>query len=345
MRTLALLIVTLSLAGAGSARQAVPSHASAPAARPPAREVARVNGVVLTSDRLDASVNAMIPLESFHRTVNPQKLREFRDKALARLIDEELQYQAGVRLGVTVADADVAAGLALAKRRYTSAQAFDAALRRAGVSIEEVRREIRRSLIITKTHDRLVTSQCQVSRDEARRFFTANPDRFVMPEQLRIQAITIGVEPSSSAKQWSDARARAEDVLRQVKAGAPFRDLARKYSTDPSRESGGDMGLVHRGSLNDDFERATHDLKAGQVSGVVQTLFGFHIVRVADVQPPQKKTFAEVGEGIRKDLTKMRCDGMSEAWTAKLRARATIVVASPTPAVEPQAAGARDGRS
>jgi peptidyl-prolyl cis-trans isomerase C len=306
--------------------QAVASHATTVRPRSPVREVARVNGVSLTSDRLDASVNATIPMESFHRTVSAAKLREFREKALQRLIDEELQYQAGVRFGVPVTEGEVSMGVALARSRYPSAQAFEATLRRSGISIEDVRREIRRGLIIRKAHDRFVTSQCQVSRDEAERFFAANPERFVVPEQLRIQAITIGVEPSSSPRQWSDARARAEDVLRQINAGASFEDMARRHSTDPSRDKGGDMGFVHRGSLNDDFEKATRDLKPGQVSGVVQTLFGYHIVRVAESLPPVKKTFAEVGEGIRKDLTKKRCDEVGNAWSARLRSRAAVVV-------------------
>jgi peptidyl-prolyl cis-trans isomerase C len=327
MRATTVLIIALGLGPAAAAPQPVASHARSVAPRPAPRVVARVNGVPLMSDRLDASVNATIPLESFHRTVNAEKLREFRARALRQLIDEELQYQAGVRLGVAVADAEVATGVALARSRYRSPQAFEAALQRAGISLADVRREIRRALVIRKARDRFVTAQCQVDRDEARRFFTANPERFVVPEQLRIQAITIGVDPSSSAKQWQDARGRADDVLRRLQAGAPFQDLARAYSTDPSRDRGGDMGFVHRGSLNDDFEKATRDLKAGQASGVVQSLFGYHIVRVAEVRPPVKKTFAEVGAALRTDLTKKRCDETAEAWLVRLRARAAIVVA------------------
>jgi len=340
-----LALVAVSVAGPDAARQQpVASHAAAVPPRPAAHEVARVNGVALMSDRLDGAVNTMIPLESFHRTVNAQKLREYRDKALARLIDEELQYQAGARFGVRPADAEVASGVARVRERYPSAQAFDAALRRAGITIEDVRREIRRSLIAGKAYDRFVTAQCQVSRDEAQRFFAANVERFVVPEQLHIQAITIGVDPSSTPRQWSEARARAEDVLRQVKAGGSFEDLARRHSTDPSRESGGDMGLVHRGSLNEEFEKATRDLKTGEVSGVVQTLFGFHIVRVAATVPPVRKTFAQVGEGIRRDLTKKRCDQASEAWMARLRAGASIVISDATPIVEPKAGHSRDRR-
>ena len=70
--------------------------------------------------------------------------------------------------------------------------------------------------------------------------------------------------------------------------------MARTHSTDKTRESGGDMGFVHRGSLTDEFEQALRDLKPGGVSPVIQTLYGFHIVRVASIRPPEQKALPEV---------------------------------------------------
>ena len=306
------------------------SLAAVPAVAGPAvREVARVNGVPLTSTRLEAAVNALIPIESFHRDVSPEKMAALRQKALQNIVDQELQYQDGVRLGLTVTDLEVNAALAQAQQKYKSPQAFAQALGSATLTVADARREIRRPLTIEKARDRAVASKCQVSRDEAASFFQSNPERFVMPEQLHVYAITIGVDPSSSAKQWADAKSRAEDVLRQLRAGAPFEEMARKYSTDPSRTTGGDMGFVHRGSLSDDFEKATRDVRVGRVSDVIESLYGFHIVRVTEIRPPLKKTFAEVGAEIQEDLTAKRCAEMHDAWLARLRAGATIVFAGP----------------
>jgi len=86
------------------------------------------------------------------------------------------------------------------------------------------------------------------------------------------------------------------------------------------------MGLVHRGSLADEFEAALAELKPGGLSPVIQTLYGYHIVRVAAIQPPAQKALREVAAAIQKDLTNKRCAETETAWTARLRASATIVL-------------------
>jgi parvulin-like peptidyl-prolyl isomerase len=323
---LALLLVLADLPPTAAGQQAIASHATSGSPRPPAVEVVRVNGVALTSDRLDVVLNALIPQESFHRTVSEPQMADLRRKALQILVDEELQYQSGVRRGVSVTAADVDAGLARATVKYPNRTAFIDALRRSGATLADVRREIRRTLTIEKSRAQAVAAKCRATRADAARFFAANPERFVLPEQLHVYAITIGVDPGASREEWEAAKARAEDVLRQVQAGAAFEEMARKYSTDPTKTKGGDMGLVHRGSFSEEFEQATRAMRPGDVNGVIQTIYGFHIVRLAEILLPRKKTFAEVSSDIRRDLTSTRCAEMRNAWTAQLRAAATIAM-------------------
>ena len=326
MRTLALLVVVLAAAPAAARQGAAASHATTAPRREPPREVACVNGTRLMSDRLDAAVNALIPQESFHGRVSPETLAALRQQALDGLVDDELQYQDGLRRGVVVRSGDVEKALARAAARYPGRQAFLDALRRAGATLADARREIRRSFVIEKVRARAVLAKCGVTRPDALSYFTSNTDRFVVPEQLHVYAITISVDPGGSGQEWADARSRAEEVLRQVRSGAPFEEMARTYSTDPSRTSGGDMGLVHRGSLTPEFEAATQDLEPGQVSGVVQTIYGYHIVRVSDILPPRQQTFEEAAADIQKDLGAKRCVEMSDAWLGRLRAAAAIRV-------------------
>jgi peptidyl-prolyl cis-trans isomerase C len=325
MKVPAALAVTLAVVPALVAgQQPVPSHASA---RPPAREVVRVNDVPLMSDRLDVAVNALIPMESFHRNVSAATLASLRKKALDTLVDEELAYQDGVRHAIKVSDAEVNAEIARVTGRYQTRQALDQALRRAGASRADLRREIRRSLTIRKAYAHAVTSRCQVTRAEAAVYFKANPDRFVEPERVHLFTITVGVDPTSGAQKWTEARARAEDVRRQITDGAPFEDMARKYSTDSSAKKGGDMGFVHRGSLAETFEKVASQLQPGQVSEIVETLYGYHIVRVSEIRAPQRKSFAEVGSKLRGELATQRCTELGDRWRSTLRAGATVVPA------------------
>jgi peptidyl-prolyl cis-trans isomerase C len=324
MRTLVLLPTLLAFVHTAAAGQLMASH---PPTRSQAHEVARVNGVPITSDRLDVALRGLIPMESFHRNVSVETVNQLRQKALDGLVDEELRYQDGVRRGLTPSDAEIEAGVARVVEGYKSRDDFEQARRRSGASMSEIRQEIRRAVVIKKAYEREIASRCQVGADEAARFYAENPDRFVMPEQLHVYAITIGVDPGSPVGQWTEARGRAEDVLRQIRGGASFEDMARKYSTDQkSREKGGDQGLVHRGSLTDAFEEASRDMKPGDVSGVVQTLYGYHIVKVASIRPPERKTLSDVSALIQKDLSTKRCAEMNSEWIARLRAGATIVL-------------------
>jgi len=342
MRTCVCAVVLLSFApcpadarlSEGSARErgpvvagqrAVPSHAVAPHSRPAPYVVARVNGVPLLSDRLDAAVNRLLPFESFHRTVKPEKIAAVRAKALQGLVDEELQYQDGMRIGIRATVIEIEAAVAQARKRFPDQQAFDRRLQASGATMADLRREIQRSIVVGKTVQHVVTANCEVGTDDARGYFDSHPERFVLPEQLHVFAITIGVDPSARPAAWADARTRLESVRRRLQDGASFDELARAYSTDASRASGGDMGFVHRGSLNDEFEQALRSVKPGQVSEIVKTLYGFHLVRLAEVRPPRKKTFAEAGVELRRNLTTERCDGMQRAWIARLRAGAGIV--------------------
>jgi len=309
------------------AQQPMASHGTPGGPAPKLTVVARVNTVPITSDRLDVALGRRLPLESFHRNVSAEAVQRLRQQSLDELIAEELWYQEGLRLRLTPSDAEVNAGVSRVIAGYKSRDAFDQARRRSGASMSAVLQEIRRALVIRNAYDRAVDSQCQASAGEAAAFFAANPDQFIVPERLHVHVITIGVEPGAPAKQWAEAKARAEDVARQIREGARFADMARKYSTDPAKDAGGDMGLVHRGSLADEIEQAARGLKPGAVSPVVQTLYGFHLVRVTAVQPPERSTFSAVAAGIQKDLTRKRCAEMDAAWTARLRAAASVELA------------------
>lgn len=330
MRMTAILIALVPLATAPAAQAPMPSHGRSTAAAPSgAREMARVNGVPVTGDRVAAALSTLIPQESFHRNVSEERMAALRSQALAAVIDEELQYQDGIRRGLTAADADVQAAWKQTVARYGGPTAFAEALRKAGIDRTAVRREIERQLVLEKSYATAVLNRCAVTREDAARFFRENPDRFVEPEQLHVFAVTIAVDPSSNAAQWRDAKTRAEQARRALDAGAPFADVARTYSTDASRDKGGDLGFVHRGSLASPFEDIVKALPAGRPSDVVESIYGYHVVLVSEVRPPRRKTFEQVSSTLVKDLAARRCGERRTSWIASLRAAARIETLEP----------------
>lgn len=327
MNRVVLLVLTVAVAAPAGAQRLVPSH---PPTRPTPVPVARINSVPLMSDRVELQLQGLIPRTSFHRNVKPERMVELRTQALELAIDEELQYQEGVRLGIVVTAAEIDAGLARARKRYPSRAAFDSARTNAGVTLKELRANIRRALIVQKLRERAVASKCGVTDVEARRFFRENPKRFVTPERLHLYVITIGVDPSSPREAWQAARAKAEGLRREIEGGAKFEDVARRESTDESRASGGDLGVVHRGRLTEEFEKAVQALQPGQMTPVISSLRGFHLLRLTEILPPEAKAYRDVRKQLLKDLTEKRCEERNEAWRQSLRAKATIEILQPS---------------
>ena len=289
-------------------------------------EVARVNGAVIMSDRLETAVAALIPRESFHRNVSAEKQAALREQALQSLVDDELEFQEGVRQAVTVSDGELRAAWDDAASRYGGQRGFDSALRRSGVSEQDARAELRRMAVIRKIYDREVTAKCGVNREQAQQFFDAHPERFVEPEQLHIQAITVRVDPSSGADEWAAARARAEDARRKLDAGSAFEDVVTQYATDDNKTMHGDLGFVHRGSLTAQFEEVAKDLPLRQPSNVIATLYGYHIIRVLEIRPAEPKSFEQIRATLQADLTAASCAERKDAWITELRAKAHVAI-------------------
>ncbi|HKB09033.1 MAG TPA: peptidylprolyl isomerase [Vicinamibacterales bacterium] len=303
----------------------VPSHQSGRAAA--ADVVALVNGAAIRAGDVEAAMNTIVPMTAYHQSLKPEKLASVRTQAIDGLIDEELRYQEAVRLKIHVPDADVDLAFARAKKSYHDEQEFERLRKASGATVAQIRASILRALMIQRVYEQAVGGRCRVSEAEAGAFYRDNTARFLMPEQLKVSLITVGVDPSAPADDWEKARQKARDVSQRLAGGASFEALARESSTDESKSKGGDLGFVHRGQLAEDFERALRQLTPGHISPVIQTIYGFHLLRLADVRPPVQKTFADVKTTIVRDLTETRCAQQAADWSKGLRARAHIVIA------------------
>lgn len=321
------MLILMALPAA--AQKPVPSHAPTRPIAAVAAVVARVNGVPIGSAELQAAMDARLPLTSYHQNVSPEKLAAMRREALDSLIDEELQHQEALRVGVQVTPQEVEAALQRARTAYRGGpEAFDRARQASGATMAQLRSSMLRGLMIKKVYEQAVGAGCRVSEADASAYYRRNRERFVQPEQMRPYMITIGVDPSASPGQWKRARQDAQDLARRLAAGESFEQLARAHSSDPSKVKGGDLGFVHRGRLIEELESALATMKPGQMSGVIQTIYGFHIVRLAEIRPATQKSFAEMKEQLVRDLTEKRCTEARDRWSKRLRHAADIQEAS-----------------
>jgi peptidyl-prolyl cis-trans isomerase D len=158
------------------------------------------------------------------------------------------------------------------------------------------KRKVKYAVVDTAKADASV----QVTPDELRSYYDQYRDQYRTPEQVKVSHILIKT-PTPSAdgkvddKALAEARQRAEDILKQVKAGGNFDELAKKYSEDPgSAKQGGSIGWIGKGQTVPEFEKVAFSLPKGQISDLVKSSFGFHIIRVDDKQDAHTKTLDEV---------------------------------------------------
>ena len=121
---------------------------------------------------------------------------------------------------------------------------------------------------------------------------------------------------------------QAQEVIDRINAGEDMADVAWKHSMGPYRVKGGDMGLVHRGRLHPDLEKEAFELEPGKLSGIIETIYGYHIVRVEEVKAAEQLELKDVYDSIKMDLTKKNAKQIREDLVAKLRAQARITTYS-----------------
>jgi peptidyl-prolyl cis-trans isomerase D len=167
-----------------------------------------------------------------------------------------------------------------------------------------------------------------VTDQELQSYYDQHRDEFHVPEQVKVTHILIKTPlPAPGAKEdgkaIADARTKAEDVLKQVKAGGDFAKLAEKYSDDPgSAKSGGELGWIGRGRTVPEFEKAAFSLGKGQTSDLIKSSYGFHIIRVEDKQEAHLKSLAEVKNEIEEKVKQQKTAQATEAAANALLSQA-----------------------
>jgi peptidyl-prolyl cis-trans isomerase D len=176
------------------------------------------------------------------------------------------------------------------------------------------RRKIKYAVIDTNK----IQGGVQVTHEELQAYYNQHRDQYRVPEQAKVSHILIktplaGPDGKVDEKGVSEAQRRAQDLLKQLKGGAKFEDLAKKYSEDPgSAKEGGSLGWIGKGRTVPEFEKAAFSLPKGQISDLVKSSYGFHIIRVDDRQDAHMKTLDEVKDQIEPVLKQQKTQEIAQ---------------------------------
>ena len=287
------------------------AHAQAPSkpaakAPPPARTPGgeRVDGVAAVVDNdvvLQSEVDEQLFLFLQQQQGQPDSMQvvQLRKDILDKLIDDRIIVGEAKRQNLTASEAEieknVADAIADTKKRLGSDDAFAAELRREGMSEDDLKKRYRDEVqkqLLANALLRKQLGKLEVTQADAEKYFTDNPDKFPKrPSAIKAQVIQIPIEPDSLEK--AAVKKRAAETLARIKKGEPFSRLAQTLSEDPgTAQSGGDLGWFKKGSLDSTFEVAAFKVPAGQVSGIVETPFGYHLIKVEETDPAKGEIHA-----------------------------------------------------
>jgi peptidyl-prolyl cis-trans isomerase C len=287
--------------------------------------LARVNGEAIERWEFD---NAVKRIEArAGGPVPPEKRDEVLRGVLDQLVAYHLLAQESRARKIAVADQDGEARLAEIRKSFPSEDAFKQGIAAQGLTPEHLRDQARTSLEVAKVIDVEVTPKVTVQDAEVSTFYQQNVERFKQGDSVHASHILFGVPQDATAEQKNEAKAKAQAALKEVRGGADFASLARAQSQDPgSAPRGGDLGFFPKGQMNPQFEDAAFKLKAGAVSPVVETPFGFHIIKVHERRAPRTAPLTEVAAQIKDFLTQGQREQKLEQFVEQVKAKGKVEI-------------------
>jgi peptidyl-prolyl cis-trans isomerase C len=213
-----------------------------------------------------------------------------------------------------------------ARLPYPDDKSWNAFLAQQGMDPQSFRTELRVQYTVQALMQQVSAGVAsEVTDEQAREFFAANPQRFETGERLRARHILLRLPREVSPTRKDEFRTRAEGLLARIRTGEDFEALAREHSEDVgSKGKGGALQVFARGQMVPAFEKAAFALQAGEVSDVVETPFGFHIIRVDEKLPSQKVALESVMKQVKEHILRERQQKAMQSFVDGLRAGAKI---------------------
>jgi peptidyl-prolyl cis-trans isomerase C len=322
------LIVAIALTGTAFSAQKKKTSAkkTEEVASTPANVVAKVNGTPITREELDRATKFMLAQSQNKKELTAEQKKNADAAVLEQLISAELLYQAGKKLTIADIDSRVAAQMKLGKSKFPNTAAYDKALKDSGLTEKNLEEFARKEIYINNLIEQEIASKVIISDDDAKKFYDANGDKFKQPETVQASHILIGVDPKASAEEKSKAKEKAEALLKRAKAGEDFASLAKGNSTCPSAPQGGNLGYFGKGQMVPEFEKAAFALKPGEISDIVETQFGYHIIKVTDKKAAGTVSFSDAKKEIVNYLKIQKIQQDISALVDKLRKEAKIEI-------------------
>jgi len=287
--------------------------------------VVTVNGVNLFEPELQQEINEIMPLNQvFHGKLSEDKMKKIRSEALKNLVDSELKAQDAQRKAIKVPQQALDDEINVLIVKFKTKEGLISAYQGAGFTEQSFKRIFERRLLAEKVKQLEVDAKVTVTPEKVKNYYAENVARYSKPEEYRASQILLKLDPSSNKEERTKLHSRAEEILNRLKKGEKFEELALRESDDLSRIKGGDLGYFHAGQTVEEFEAALLKLKIGEISNIVETMYGYHIIQLTDKRPPRQIPFDEIKDKISKDLMESEKKQLMTRWMEELYKKSII---------------------
>jgi len=283
---------------------------------------AQINDLTISKNQFEAIFQAAVRHKYYHGKVVAAELEEFKKQVVEDIITQELVFSRAQQMGMQPDRKKINAGVDAFNLKNASNQDWEA--RREKIVPRLIERLERQDLI-----ERMEDKVRNVPRPEAERvkqYYSDNPDKFTEPTRLWVSVILRKVPPASTANVWAEAETELGMLKQRVEAGEDFGALARKHSEHLSAATGGDLGYLHLGLLEESVQQKIEALEVNQLGDPLRVLEGITLFRLNGVQPAKLKSFDEVKERAADLLYRELQDIAWESYVDALKSSATVFV-------------------
>jgi peptidyl-prolyl cis-trans isomerase C len=284
-----------------------------------------INGVPIPSKDVERQFNMMKKrYDQMGMEMPPEQVADVKTRITDSLIEQELLFQASQAQDISVDQSEVDDELEKFRQDFPDEATFRAQMAEMGYTEDTLKNEIKRSKAIQQLVMKDILAGVYVSEEEMKTYYENNPEKFKTPERVKASHILVSVSPEMEEAQKEEARKKIETIKEKLSGGEDFEKLASEYSDCPSKQEGGNLDYFARGQMVKPFEDAAFAMNPGEISDIVETQFGYHIIKVDDKEPAKTISFEEARSELEEHFKNQKARDAIADYIAQLKEKATI---------------------
>ncbi|MCX7957372.1 MAG: peptidylprolyl isomerase [Endomicrobia bacterium] len=315
--------------------------------------IVKVNNENIMKSEYDKMLNATLEQlkQLSSKELSQDDIKQVKMKVLEQLIADKLLLQEARKKNIKVSKREIDEGIKTVKSRFPSDLLFQQELKKENLTEKQFEKRIEEQLMVLKLIDEEIKKNLkEPTESEAKEVFDkiikiiekkndsklSNEEKDELKilaqlvqrffdEQIRVRHILIRVDNNDSKEKKEEAKKRILDVKARIEKGEDFATLAQKYSEDPgSKDKGGDLGFIAKGDTVEEFEKTAFSLKEGQVSDIVETKYGYHIIKAIEYRAKRKPDFEQIKDDLLQYVAKRNAENYYEQFVNQLKSRSKI---------------------